>query len=299
MKLIAKRGLFEGPNYETENSLDQIKLALCRGFDVEVDVRFIDGKYWLGHDKPQYETTLEFLTNKKIWVHAKDTITYDAIRSHKFHPKVFVHDEEDYAVVTETMGFWQGFWRWQHGRHGKFVYEPTPNGLIKYGMYRDNFKLENVFIDVDGVMCKTKTYDKDHNCISKQFCDLDFTAIKRLQALAKNVIIISGDKWNEGMAHSRNLSFMKTETLGPDSKLNTIKSFNYFNLEESAYIGDDWYDLELLNAVGFGFCPSDSCPDVLKQAEVLPRKAGEGVIAELYENLINKGIVNRVNPIRG
>ena len=54
MIYIAHRGLFNGPDKEKENSPAQINQALFKGYDVEVDVWFKDGKWFLGHDEPTY-----------------------------------------------------------------------------------------------------------------------------------------------------------------------------------------------------------------------------------------------------
>ena len=44
MKLIAHRGNINGPNPEKENHPDYINTAIKSGYDVEVDVWFIDNK---------------------------------------------------------------------------------------------------------------------------------------------------------------------------------------------------------------------------------------------------------------
>ena len=54
MKLISHRGNLKGPNPQTENHPDQIVECIKKGYDVEIDVRLIDGKPWLGHDDRQY-----------------------------------------------------------------------------------------------------------------------------------------------------------------------------------------------------------------------------------------------------
>ena len=63
MKLIAHRGNITGRNPDEENSPDYISQAIQKGYDVEVDVWLMDGIY-LGHDKPQYETSIDFLLLK-------------------------------------------------------------------------------------------------------------------------------------------------------------------------------------------------------------------------------------------
>lgn len=72
MIFIAHRGLFEGPDKEKENHPDQIEKALLSGFQAEVDVRYKDGKWFLGHDEPQYEVPLSFIANPLIWSHCKN-----------------------------------------------------------------------------------------------------------------------------------------------------------------------------------------------------------------------------------
>jgi hypothetical protein len=47
MKLIAHRGLFNGPDVNLENRPQQIETALSRGFDCEVDLWIVDGNMFL------------------------------------------------------------------------------------------------------------------------------------------------------------------------------------------------------------------------------------------------------------
>ena len=55
MKLISHRGNIKGPNPYRENTPTYIDCAIGNGYDVEIDVRSIDGELWLGHDEPQYK----------------------------------------------------------------------------------------------------------------------------------------------------------------------------------------------------------------------------------------------------
>ena len=51
-------------------------------------------------------------------------------------------------------------------------------------------KIKLILIDVDGIMTDgTKIYNEDHEVIYKKFCDLDFTAIRRLMASDVNVCL--------------------------------------------------------------------------------------------------------------
>lgn len=102
MILIAHRGLFEGPNPELENHPDQIKRALDAGFDAEIDVRWIDGGWWLGHDGPTYEVDAEFLMQKGLWLHLKNLDAVLYIMPPLFGKKVefFWHQEDDISITS-------------------------------------------------------------------------------------------------------------------------------------------------------------------------------------------------------
>ena len=60
-KIIAHRANLNGPNSAEENHPASIDRAIDQGFDVEVDLWFLDGKYFIGHDNPDHEINEDFL----------------------------------------------------------------------------------------------------------------------------------------------------------------------------------------------------------------------------------------------
>ena len=72
MILISHRGNIDGKLSEYENNPNYILAAIDLGYDVEIDVWFIDGKFMLGHDEPTHEVDYKFLMNEKLWCHAKN-----------------------------------------------------------------------------------------------------------------------------------------------------------------------------------------------------------------------------------
>lgn len=74
MILISHRGNVSGSIPEKENHPLYIQEALDRGFNVEVDIRYIDDEFWLGHDGPQYKIHFDWIWTRrsKLWVHCKD-----------------------------------------------------------------------------------------------------------------------------------------------------------------------------------------------------------------------------------
>ena len=141
-----------------------------------------------------------------------------------------------------------------------------------------------LILDIDGVMTDgTKIYGLDGLTMAKRYCDRDFTAIKQFKASGVSVCFLSGDdKVNKEMAKSRD-------------KVDFLDEFeNTYNCsrDEMAYVGDDIFDMPIMKAVGYSYCPSDVTETVKTVAhKVLDRKSGDNVIADLYEKLVELGLV--------
>lgn len=107
MIVIAHRGNLDGPNSDKENHPEYIQEALKKGFDVEIDVWFIDGKFILGHDKPQYEVEEEFLYNGLFWQHAKNVEALDELMEISRFEDIncFFHNTDD-CVLTSNGFIW-------------------------------------------------------------------------------------------------------------------------------------------------------------------------------------------------
>lgn len=114
MLLIAHRGLVNGPNAKLENTPHAIESARSLGYDVEIDVRYINNEWWLGHDSHQYQVTWEwlqdvdrkdYLDQHHAWIHAKNIdALYELMKRH-WQGHVFWHQNDD-VVVTTTKFLW-------------------------------------------------------------------------------------------------------------------------------------------------------------------------------------------------
>ena len=98
MKLIAHRGLISGPDKSFENSPNQINIALSLGYECEIDIRKCNDKLFLGHDLPQYEIDLEFLSNEKFWIHAKNLEALHFLLSTNLN--YFWHQTDDFTLTS-------------------------------------------------------------------------------------------------------------------------------------------------------------------------------------------------------
>lgn len=149
-----------------------------------------------------------------------------------------------------------------------------------------------LILDIDGVMTDgTKVYDTEANVIAKRYCDLDFTAIKRFKAAGYKVCFLSGDNnVNEKMAKKRNIDFYHSRT--PDGTIDKKSFIPLFEdrykiqKQKMIYVGDDYFDLDIINELRYTFCPNNS-PLIVKDSVfgVLDCRSGQGVVASLYDYL--------------
>ncbi len=110
MIYIAHRGNINGKIEEDENKPEYIDTAIQLGFDVEIDVWYIDGKWWLGHDGPQYEIDFDWMDNRshKLWVHCKNKQAVEYLIENDYEAaniNWFWH-EEDTMTLTSFNYVW-------------------------------------------------------------------------------------------------------------------------------------------------------------------------------------------------
>jgi len=95
--IISHRGNLRGPCREAENNPAYLEMARDAVGNVETDVWWRDGCFWLGHDAPQFCVSLSWLEQPWLWCHAKNTDTVGPLLSAGVH--VFWH-ENDLLTLT-------------------------------------------------------------------------------------------------------------------------------------------------------------------------------------------------------
>ncbi len=105
MILISHRGNINGRLESYENAPNYIDSAISKGYDVEIDIWVIEGTFHLGHDKPQYGITLDWLNERKdrLWIHCKniEAVEFFNLLSETYH--YFWHQED--TVTLTSKGF--------------------------------------------------------------------------------------------------------------------------------------------------------------------------------------------------
>ena len=106
MIIVSHRGNIDGPDRDKENRQESIDQAISLGYDVEIDVRLIDGNFFLGHDGPDRRVDIAWLRARKknLWIHCKNL---DAVVWFKEHDdfRYFWH-QEDHVTLTSKGDIW-------------------------------------------------------------------------------------------------------------------------------------------------------------------------------------------------
>jgi len=96
---IAHRGNINGKSW-MENNPKHILKAINNGFDVEIDIRYIDKKWYLGHDNPTYIVNSLFLDSisKNAWFHCKNLEALNELDPLIYN--FFWHQNDDFTLTS-------------------------------------------------------------------------------------------------------------------------------------------------------------------------------------------------------
>ena len=163
---------------------------------------------------------------------------------------------------------------------------------------REQIKL--LIVDVDGIMTDgIKYYNRDGDVKLKTFCDKDWTAIKRFRAIGVNVVFLTGDGYNVMILENRNLHVITNRGKGFHSDkanyLEDILEEYECSAEDTAFIGDDLFDIGIMRKVGYPYCVKNSPQIVKDNAQTLKYKGGENVLMHLFELLEDQKLISTVS----
>tara|TARA_B100000242_G_C42796410_1_gene370491 strand:+ start:71 stop:529 length:459 start_codon:yes stop_codon:yes gene_type:complete len=103
MKIIAHRANINGPNSLNENKISGIKKCIDMGFDIEIDIRFLDGRLYLGHDNPEEIITIKELKifQNSLWIHCKNLRAISFFKQVEEDFNYFWHDKDSYTLTSK------------------------------------------------------------------------------------------------------------------------------------------------------------------------------------------------------
>lgn len=99
MKFIAHRAYTNGKDADLENSPSAIQTLLNNNIDVEIDVWYVSGEYFLGHNEPEHLVEKSFLLQDGLWCHAKNTDALVEMLDSNIH--CFWHQSDDFTITSK------------------------------------------------------------------------------------------------------------------------------------------------------------------------------------------------------
>jgi 3-deoxy-D-manno-octulosonate 8-phosphate phosphatase (KDO 8-P phosphatase) len=154
-------------------------------------------------------------------------------------------------------------------------------------------KLKNIRLvvsDVDGVLTDGGMYFSETGLELKKFDVKDgmgFVLLKR-SGIETGIITTDTSKIIDVRAKRFDPTFLISGTWEKLTALHSKLSDLNITLEETAYIGDDINDLEILKEVGFSASPADAVSSVKNIVDyVCTSQGGRGAFRELAELVIN------------
>ncbi|MBN2164495.1 MAG: HAD hydrolase family protein [Pontiellaceae bacterium] len=147
---------------------------------------------------------------------------------------------------------------------------------------------EYLIIDVDGVMTTGQFLYSVEGKEYKVFGPHDNDGIKLIRNHIK-IVFVTADKRGFPISHKRIVDDMHHELflVSEGDRLSYIDST--FGLEQSAYIGDGFYDAPILKKCLCGIAPSNARVEARNAADfVTDSKSGEGAVLDACLYLINR-----------
>lgn len=145
--------------------------------------------------------------------------------------------------------------------------------------------------DCDGCLTDGGMYYSERGDELKKFNTRDGMGfgLLREKGIITGIITSEAVELNQRRADKLRLDFLES---GCKNKLAAIQKRceKYgISLEQVVYVGDDINDLEAIQTVGYGCCPSDAMPCVQQAADyIASAKGGQGVIREIVEQLLEE-----------
>lgn len=154
------------------------------------------------------------------------------------------------------------------------------------------FKFNLIVYDFDGVMTDNRAYVDENGNEMVQVNRSDGLAISEIKKLGIDQMIISTEKNKVVSVRSSKLQINCIH--GVEDKKQTLLEYlkkKKISSKKVAFVGNDINDKDVMEVVGFSFCPSDSHISILNISDyILKTKGGDGVVREIFDLLINKGV---------
>lgn len=151
-------------------------------------------------------------------------------------------------------------------------------------------KIKLLLLDCDGVLTDGRLHFGENGEIIKTFHVRDGQGIVSWHKAGFVSGIISGrnSKIVERRANELGIRFIRQGSTDKLEDFAEILAESGLTAEETAYIGDDIPDIELLKTVGLSFTVVDAATEVFSNVDIILKKTGgNGAVREMIDFLIN------------
>jgi 3-deoxy-D-manno-octulosonate 8-phosphate phosphatase (KDO 8-P phosphatase) len=159
----------------------------------------------------------------------------------------------------------------------------------KKGITRKLRKVKLLLLDVDGVMTDAGIFYSALGVEMKRFNAHDGYGVVRAREHGLKLGIISGRQTPIVDVRAKELQIGDVVQNASDkvAAMEELRRRHGVAVDEVGFIGDDLFDLPLLNAVGFSAAPQNALPDVKKAVDYVTKTAGgDGAVREVIDLII-------------
>lgn len=156
--------------------------------------------------------------------------------------------------------------------------------------------IKMLVLDVDGVLTDCRLWMDSNGEWKRIYSVRDGVGIKEIAAAGYKLAIITGAQATDVRARAKMLGFDYFYEGAVDKwpSFEKLQKDSGFSKDEMAYVGDDIYDIPLLNAVGFGATVPEAVDEVLEVADyVTKRSGGNGAVREICNFLLKYGYFSK------
>lgn len=150
-------------------------------------------------------------------------------------------------------------------------------------------KIKLLVMDVDGTLTDGRIYIGASGEVMKAFDIRDGYAIAHmLPEMGIIPVIITGRESEIVSRRAEELRIEETHQGISDKlpKLQEIAEKRGVTLKETAYIGDDLYDLPCIRACGYTGCPKDAVDEIVEAVDyVCAHESGRGAVREFINHI--------------
>lgn len=156
-------------------------------------------------------------------------------------------------------------------------------------------KVKNIkmlVMDVDGIMTDTRIIMGSDGSWKRFFSVRDGVGILQLAKQGYKTAVITGSNSldvRKRMEHLK-IDYFYEDKLDKVPAFNELKEQSGFSDQEISYIGDDIFDIPLLQMVGFSASVPEAVEEVKKECDYITnRNGGYGAVRDLCHIILNHG----------